>query len=46
MELSKIASAVYNDLESGLSGFNANPNISLEQLEDECIETRLAVIKE
>ena len=46
MELSKIASAVYNDLESGLSGFNANPNISLEQLEDECVETRLAVIKE
>ena len=46
MELSKIASAIYNDLVSGLSGINANPNISLEQLEDECIEVRQAVIKE
>ena len=46
MELSKIASAIYNDLVSGLSGINANPNISLEQLEDECIEVRQTVIKE
>lgn len=46
MELSKIASAIYNDLQSGLTGFNANPAISLEQLEDECVEKRQAVIKE
>jgi hypothetical protein len=46
MELSKIASAIYNDLQSGLVGFNANPTISLEQIEDECVEKRQAVIKE
>jgi len=46
MELRKIASAVYNDVVSGLSGYNANPNISMEQLEDEVVETRQAVIKE
>lgn len=46
MELGKIASAIYNDVVSGLSGYNANPNISMEQLEDEVIETRQAVIKE
>ena len=46
MELSKIASAIYNDIMAGLSGMNANPTISLEQLEDEIIEERTAVIKE
>ena len=46
MELSKIASAVWNDVEAGLSGMNANPNMSLEQLEDEVVETRESVIKE
>ena len=46
MELSKIASAVYNDVVSGLSGMNSNPNISMEQLEDEVAEMRTAVIKE
>lgn len=46
MELSKIASAVYNDVVAGLSGMNSNPTISIEQLEDECAEMRCAVIKE
>lgn len=46
MELSKIASAVYNDVVAGLSGMNANPTISLEQLEDEVAEMRATVIKE
>lgn len=46
MELTKIASAIYNDLQSGLRGFNANPTISLEQIEDEVVEKRQAVIKE
>ena len=46
MELSKLASAVFNDVEAGLSGMNANPNMSLEQLEDEIIETRETVVKE
>ena len=46
MELSKIASAIYNDVVSGLAGMNANPTISLEQLEDEVVEERQTVIKE
>lgn len=46
MELSKIASAIYNDVMGGLSGMSANPTISLEQLEDEVVEERQTVIKE
>ena len=46
MELSKIASAIYNDVMGGLSGMNANPTISFEQLEDEVVEERQTVIKE
>ena len=46
MEISKIASSVWNDIEAGLSGMNANPNLSLEQLEDEVIEMRETVVKE
>lgn len=46
MEISKLASAIWNDIEAGLSNMNANPNLSLEQLEDEVIETREAVVKE
>lgn len=46
MELSKLASAIYNDIQAGLSGMNANPTISLDQLEDECVEVRQTVIKE
>lgn len=46
MELNRLTSAIWNDIEAGLSGMNANPNLSLEQLEDEVIETRETVIKE
>lgn len=46
MEISKLASAIYNDIVAGLAGFNANPSISIEQLEDECVEVRNALIKE
>ena len=46
MDISKIASAVLNDVEAGLSGMNANLNISIEQLEDEVIEQRESIIKE
>lgn len=41
-----MASAIYNDVVSGLSGIGANPNISLDQLEDEIVDERLAVIKQ
>ena len=46
MELSRISSAIYNDIVSGLAGMNANPTISIEQLEDEVIEMRHTVVKD
>ena len=46
MELSRISSAIYNDIVSGLAGMNANPTISTEQLEDEIIEMRHTVVKD
>ena len=46
MELDKLTSAIYNDIVGGLSGVNANPNISFEQLSDEVIEMRESIIKE
>lgn len=46
MDLNSLTSAIYNDIVAGLSGINANPNISMEQLEDEVIEKREAIIKE
>ena len=44
MTWDKIISAIYADLMSGLAGFNANPTISMEQLEDEVAEKRQGVI--
>jgi hypothetical protein len=46
MELSKITSAIINDLFGGTSGLTANPSISYEQIEDEVVEKRITVIKE
>ena len=46
MTLTKIASAIFNDVKSGLAGMNAEETMSLEQIEDECVETREALIKE
>jgi hypothetical protein len=46
MELSKLASAVINDVTAALSGANANPVMSFEQIEDELIEKRLFIIKQ
>ena len=46
MTLDKITSGIYNDIVAGLSGMNANPTISLDQLEDEVIETRHSVVKD
>lgn len=46
MELSKITSAIINDVSAGLSGLNANPAMSYEQIEDEVVEERQTVIKE
>ncbi len=46
MTIGQIASAIYNDVVSGLRGFSSTPTLSLQQLEDEVIEERLVVIKE
>ena len=42
--ITKLASIVLNNVKSGLSGISANPNISMEQLEDEVVLERLSVI--
>ena len=46
MTINEIASAIYNDVVSGLRGITSTPTMSIEQLEDEVIEERLVVIKE
>ena len=46
MKINEISSAIYNDIMSGLVNITSDPNISLEQLEDEVVEERQAVIKE
>lgn len=45
MIVNAVASAVYNDIVSGLAGYEATINMSLEQLEQEVVEERLAIIK-
>ena len=42
----RLSSAIYNDIVVGLRGYHVNHSISLEQLEDDVVATRLAVIKE
>lgn len=46
MIYSKLASAIYNDVMSGLRGYSAVPALSLDQLEDDIIDERLQIIKE
>jgi hypothetical protein len=41
MLVSKLASAIYNDVVSGLQGYHHNPSISMEQLEDDVVDERL-----
>ena len=42
----KLASAIYNDIVSGLRGYTTSNTLSLEQLEDDIIDERLQIIKE
>lgn len=42
----KLASAIYNDIVSGLSGITSTPTLSIHQLEDDIIDERLQIIKE
>lgn len=44
--INKLASAVYNDIVSGLSGYHHNVSLSMEQLEDDIVSTRLSLIKQ
>lgn len=45
MAYSKLASAIYNDVVSGLRGYTSTPTMSIEQLEDDIVDERLALIK-
>lgn len=44
--IQKLASAIYNDIVGGLNGLVSTPNMSIAQLEDDCIDERLQIIKE
>ena len=46
MYISKLASAIINDVYSGLAGLHHNISMSVEQVEDEIVQMRLQVIKE
>lgn len=42
----KLASAIRNDIVSGLRGYHNNISMSIEQLQDDIVDTRLQIIKE
>jgi hypothetical protein len=44
--LEKLASAIYNDIVSGLVGITSTPTISKDQLIDDVVDERLQIIKE
>ena len=44
--IERLADAVFNDLVSGLRGYHQNMSMSKEQLQEEIVQMRLAVIKE
>ena len=44
--IEKLASAIYNDIKSGLVGLSETPTISIEQLQDDVVDERLQIIKE
>jgi len=46
MIVTKLASAILNDLVGGLGGITSTPAISLLQLEDDVVDERLQIIKE
>ena len=43
--ISKLASICQNHIQGGLEGFHPSLNISLQQLEDEVIQTRMAIMQ-
>lgn len=46
VKVEKLASAIYNDIVGGLRGYHNNFSMSLEQLQEDVVITRLQVIKE
>lgn len=46
MYIEKLASAVINDVVSGLRGYHSNLSLNREQIEDEIVSTRLSLLKE
>lgn len=44
--IDKLADAIINDIRSGLRGYHQNMSLSKEQLSEEIVQMRLAVIKE
>ena len=44
--IERLADAVFNDVVSGLRGYHQNMSMSKEQLQEEIVQMRLAVIKE
>lgn len=46
MIFKKLASAIKNDVLSGLQGYHTNISMSLEQLEDDIVDERLQILKE
>lgn len=44
--IKKLADAIFNDVVSGLRGYHQNMSMSKEQLEEEVVQMRLAIIKE
>ena len=46
MYIDKLASQIKNDVLSGLGGYHHNLGLNIEQLKDECVNTRLLIIKE
>ena len=46
MYIEKLASQIRNDVVSGLRGYHSNLSMNMQQLEDEIVACRLAIIKE
>ena len=46
MYIEKLASAIRNDILAGLKGYHANLSLNMQQLEDEIINCRLAIIEQ
>lgn len=44
--IKKLASAIRNDVVSGLRGYHTSPSMSMEQLEQDIVDERLQIIKE